>query len=341
MNKLLKRIFIAVGSVIGGIIALFLLLYAVLAVIGCAMYGEYRGDREYVCGIPALGTGFAPQGITYSTEKQVYIQTGYMSDGASALYIGTGNEFKQVKLLNAKGEPLNGHAGGVTVTKDCVYISNGSRLYMYSLAELMAAGDNAVAVKQTFAVDNTAAYCYSNDGFLMVGEFYREQNYKTDESHHYTTPNGDENKAIVSVYALDSAGLLVCEDDGQPYPQYCISVTGLVQGFASDGKTCMLSRSYGLANSEIEYHSEPKAESGKTIAVKFKHNKDAKTREVPLVYLDSSTKYKTLVAPSFSEDVTIVDGRLVVTNEASANKYFVGKLFGANKVYSLPIYKVN
>lgn len=342
MNKVLKRILIAVGAVVGGIAALFLLLYATLAVIGCAMYGECRRDREYVCNIPALGTGYAPQGIAYSAEKQVYIQTGYMPGNLSALYIGSGKDFREVKLLNAKGDPLKGHAGGITVTKDCVYIANGSNLHMYSLDELMNAGDKAVSVKQTFAVDNNAAYCYSNDEFLFVGEFYRAGNYETDEAHYYTTPTGELNRSIVSCYKLDGSGVLQTADgDDMPYPEYCISVTGLVQGFATDGETYMLSRSYGLVNSELEYHSAPKAEDGKTITVKFKNNKDAQERDVPLLYLDSSTLYKTLVLPSFSEDITIVDGRVVVTNEASANKYFVGKLFGANKVYSYPIYKKN
>lgn len=340
MNKVAKRILIIAGSVVGGAVALFLLIYAVLAIIGCAMYGECRKDREYVCDIPALGTGLAPQGIAYSAEKDVYIQTGYMPGNLSALFIGKGKDFREVKLADADGEPLKGHAGGVTVTKNCVYVANGANLYLFGLDELIGAGDDAVKVKHTYAVDNNAAYCYSNDEFLFVGEFYRAGNYETDEAHHYTTPAGELNRSIVSCYRLDELGLPEVESgEDIPYPEYCISVTGLVQGFATDGDAYILSRSYGLKNSALEYHTAPKSEDGKTIAVTFKNNKDAQKRDVPLYYLGSDTLYKSLVLPAFSEDITIVGGRVVVTNEASANKYFIGKLFGANKVYSFPIYE--
>lgn len=339
MNKILKRTLIIAGCIVGGFAALFLLLYAVLAIIGCAMYGEYRKDREYVCVIPELNSGFAPQGVTYSEERDLYILTGYDNDNVSVLYIVKDKEYRKVDLVNAEGSPLKGHAGGVTCTKDRVYIANGSYLHVFSLAALEKAGKgDTVAVEQSIAVDNNAAFCFSTSGQLFVGEFYRAGNYETDTAHYFTTPNGEENKAIISCYRLDETGLLAHFDSDQPYPDYCISVTGLVQGFAMTNETFMLSRSYGLVNSALEYHTAPK-DSGQKITVKFKGNANAEAREVPLKYLDGTTLTKSLTMPAFSEDITIVGDRVVVTNEASANKYIVGKLFGANKVYSLPIYK--
>lgn len=338
MNKAVKKSLIIIGGIIGGFVALFLLLYAILAIIGCAAYGEYREVRKYECVIADLGSGLAPQGITYSAERDLFIQTGYKTGNYSALYLVRGDEYREVSLLDGKGNPLKGHAGGVTVTKDRVYIANGGYLYLYSLNALENAA-GGVAYEHAFPVDNNAAYCFSDDEKLYVGEFYRAGNYETDEAHHYETPSGEYNQAIVSCYALDETGLLVCADDGQPYPEYRISITGLVQGFAISDGTIMLSRSYGLVNSEIEYHTLPKAAPCDDVLVTFKNNKDAAEHYVSLYYLDGTTLFKTLIAPSFTEDLAIKDGRLVVTNEASANKYFVGKLFGANKVYSLPIFE--
>ncbi|MDE7107152.1 MAG: hypothetical protein K2O39_02395, partial [Clostridiales bacterium] len=154
---------------------------------------------------------------------------------------------------------------------------------------------------------------------------------------YYTTPNGEKNKAIVSCYKLDENGM-ICENGVQPYPEYCISVTGLVQGFAIKDGTAVLSRSYGLKDSQLQYHKLPAEPSGQ-ITVSFKKNETAEKKQAPLYYLDGKTNFKTLTLPSFSEDITIVNDRVVVTNEASANKYFVGKLFAANKVYSYPLYK--
>lgn len=340
MNKTLKKSLIIVGCVLGGIILLYLILHSVLTVIGYFMYRECRNAREYACDIPALGTGFAPQGITYSADLEMYIHTGYMPDNRSSLFFTDAEGYRERMLLDEDGNTLKGHAGGVTVTGNCVYIASGASLYMYDLIELYYSGDDeGVMPLNVYCVDNNAAYCFGNDEYLFVGEFYRASNYKTDESHWYATPSGDDNRAIVSCYKLDAIGFLETgEGESMPYPEYCISITGLVQGFATDGETYMLSRSYGLTNSKLEYHSAP-VDSGRTIDVKFKNAPDAPRKSVPLYYMDSGTLYKTLTLPAFGEDITIKDGRVVVTNEASANKYFVGKLFGANKAYSFPIYK--
>lgn len=335
MNKTVKKVFVISGCVLGGIVALFLLLYLAFAVAGCAMYGEARRLREYACNIPDLGSGFAPQGIAYSQERDVYIHTGY--DGANdvRLYLVNGKNARRVRLTGENGETLKGHAGGVACVKDNVYIANDSALVMFSLDELINA-DGAVSAKRVIAVDNKASFCFADDKCLYVGEFYRRGNYETVEAHRYVTPSGEENRAIVSCYAVDGDGEMSA-GGVQPYPEYCISVTGLVQGFATSNGAFMLSRSYGLKNSTLEYHSAPKFDAA-TMRVSFEKNAAAPSRDVRLGYLDGSTLVRKIVLPAFSEDLTIAHDKVVVTNEASANKYFVGKLFGANKAYGYPIF---
>ena len=338
MGKVFKGIFRSVGLLLAVVLFLFLVVYAVIAVIGAATYGEARKAREFVLKIPAIHSGFAPQGLAYSEETDTYILTGYDTDNTVLLYLVQDGESRRVSLTDEEGAPLKGHAGGVTCHENTVFISDNASLYLFSLNELIAAQKtDKVAVKRTVPVDNNASYCYSDDKYLYVGEFCRAENYKTDESHHYTTPNGDTNRAIVSVYPLrlfELTSLLTL----QPYPEYCISVTGLVQGFAVKDGTYILSRSYGLTDSRLEYHTGLR-DTKKKIPVTFKQNETAPKAEVPLYFLDSASNYKTLILPAFSEDVTIVGERVLVTNEASANKYFVGKLFGANKVYSYPVYE--
>ena len=337
MNKAAKVTLKVVGIILGCIVGLFLLLYLALALIGCALYAEARGVREYVCDVAGISDGIAPQGIAYSKEKDVYIQTGYAPDNTALLYLVENGTARRVRLLDEDGNTLKCHAGGVTCMKDCVYIANGGYLYLYSFDKLYSASaDTEVPIERTIAVDNNASFCFNDGQYLYVGEFYREANYKTDEAHHYTTPNGDENKAIVSRYAMDGDGKLA-GDGVQPYPDMRISVTGLVQGFAVHDGVYMLSRSYGLRNSDLEYHTAPK-ESGRTVTVRFQKNEQAEPKDVPLCYLDATTNFKTLTLPAFGEDLTVVNGRVVTTNEASANKYVIGKFFGAHKVYSYPIY---
>ncbi|MDE6200585.1 MAG: hypothetical protein K2M47_01720 [Clostridiales bacterium] len=337
MNKALKKTLKIIGIVLAAIVGLFLLLYLILFFIGLGKYGDARDIRKYVCVVPEINSGWAPQGIAY-TGDGYYIQTGYDGDNNVVVYFGKGESFKRIIPVDDKGKTAKGHAGGVACTKDNVYIANDYSVLRLELSAIKSAkAGGKVTVAQTIAMDNRAAYCYSDDSHLYIGEFYRAGNYETDKSHYYTTPSGEKNKAIVSCYALDGDGM-VCTDGVQPYPEYCISVTGLVQGFAIKDGTAVLSRSYGLVDSELQYHTLPALPSSQ-ITVSFKKNETAQKKQVPLYYLDGKTLFKTLTLPSFSEDITIVNDRVVVTNESAANKYIVGKLFGANKVYSYPLYK--
>lgn len=316
-------------------VLLFLTLYGSLWVVRGVLYKESMSLRQYLCDVPEIHSGYAPQGIAYSAEKDVYLTTGYDGENETVLYVVEDGVSRRVLLADEKGEILRGHGGGITCTKDCVYIANDSSLQQYSLQEILSAKSmERVVSTGKHAVDNAASFCFSDDERLFVGEFYRAGNYETDEAHHFKTPNGDENKAIVSCYALDENGLLA-----DVYPEYTISITGLVQGIAVKGDTFILSRSYGLANSELEYYLELRS-AERMMKLTFAKDETIAPKEVPLYYLDSTNLTKTIVLPAFSEDLTIVGDRVVVTNESACNKYIIGKLFGGDKIYSYPIYSV-
>lgn len=335
MNKTVKRTVTVIGCVLGVPVALFLLIYLVLAIIGCASYGEARALREYVCTIPETNSGFAPQGVTFCAERGSYILTGYGSDDTTLLYVVNGKDYERVPLRDENDGVLKGHAGGVTCTDKYVYITGDCVLLQFELDDIFSPPEGGAKVNRTIAVDNNASFCFNDGTNLYVGEFYREQNYKTSESHHYTTPNGAENKAIASCYNLADFELKAFASL-QPYPLYCISIPDLVQGFAVHGDTIVMSRSYGLKNSALDFHADKKL-SDKLVDVTFEKNVSALAAKALLYYVDDTTLDRTITLPAFSEDITIVDDRVVVTNESCANKYFVGKLFGANKVYSFPI----
>lgn len=322
MAKPLRIALKVLGITLASLVGLILALWLVLAIIRGCSYGEYLDVRKTVCTIPDIHSGFVPQGLGYSKETETYIMSGYNGANDTVFYLVKDDVATRVRLKNSDGTDMKGHGGGVTCTKDYVYISNGSALHIFSLAELQAA-DGPVAAKGKFAVDNRASFCFSDDNYVYVGEFYRPGNYATDESHWYVTPNGETNRAIVSCYPLNESGAI----DGE-FPQFSISVTDQVQGFAISGDTVIVSRSYGLAPSYMDYHTI--VDSGTTIAVSG--------AEVPLYYIDSATRFKSVTMPSFSEDLVIVDNRVLVTNESACNKYIVGKLFFADKVMSLPIY---
>ena len=320
---------------VGGVIALFLVAWLGLHVAKYFMYSDYYKDRETVSKIPGLNDGFVPQGLDYDEKTDTYIHSGYNGDDNSytEIYFVNGKDVKKLLPVTENGERIKGHAGGVTRVGDYLYVSDNAKekegsygiLYIYDFATLQAAKDgDSIKSIGTFKLDTAGSFCFSDDQYIYVGEFYRPVDYETKESHYYTTPSGDENKAILSAYAVNADGSISGE-----YPSFSVSIPAQVQGFArtADGKVAF-STSWGLNASHLEIHSEMK-DSGKTIGVSGK--------EVPLYYVDSSTRTADISMPAFSEGLSIKDGKIVISFESACNKYIIGKLFFATKVVSYPV----
>ena len=103
-----------------------------------------------------------------------------------------------------------------------------------------------------------------------------------------------------------------------------------MQGFAVHNGVIAISRSWGLNSSSIEFYRGMNP-TDKVIA----HGEDASTA-VPVYYLGQKNLIKKVAAPAFSEDLTVKDGRLIVSFESACNKYLVGKLFFATDAGSYP-----
>ena len=316
LKKILKIVLI--------IVLVLLVLWGVANLAIFVIYPDYMQQRQNVCSIPDLNNGFIPQGITYDAESNSYIMSGYMGDGV-ALYVVTDSDYKEVKLLTADGKPFEGHGGGVTAVGKYVYVADGGCLTAFNIADIRA-NETATAVKE-IKVDNSASYVSSDENYVYVGEFYRAGNYETEESHYFTTPEGEENKAIVSAYKVEADGEI-----NAATPEFSVSLPSLVQGFAMKDGVAILSRSWGLSSSKIEFYGELE-NSGKTIS--------ASGKEVPLYYVGSKNLIKSVDAPFFSEDITVVGDRVVINFESATNKYIIGKLFFATHATSYPIPSLN
>ena len=316
LKKILKIVLI--------IVLVLLVLWGVANLAKFIIYPDYMQQRQNVCSLPDLNNGFIPQGITYDAERNSYIMSGYMGDGV-ALYVVTDSGYKEVKLLTADGKPFEGHGGGVTAVGKYVYVADGGCLTAFNIADIRA-NETATAVKE-IKVDNSASYVSSDENYVYVGEFYRAGNYETEESHYFTTPEGEENKAIVSAYKVEADGEI-----NAATPEFSVSLPSLVQGFAMKDGVAILSRSWGLSSSKIEFYGEIE-NSGKTIS--------ASGKEVPLYYVGSKNLIKSVDAPFFSEDITVVGDRVVINFESATNKYIIGKLFFATHATSYPIPSLN
>ena len=334
--KFFKIFFKTLGIILLAILALVLLAWGGLHVAKYFMYPDYYASGDAVSPIPNLNDGFVPQGLGYDAASDTYFHSGYNAkDSAVEIHVVNGKESKCLyPIYYGNAAPARGHGGGIAVVGDYVYVADNARegdgrfgeLNIFRLSDLKNAknGDKVTAINSLEA--NTAAsFCFADDQYIYVGEFYRAGDYETVQNHRFTTPAGDKNSALLSAYPLNADGTLADRT-----PAFSLSITDQVQGFAitEDGKIA-LSRSWGLNPSILSIY-DGWTDVGATVTIGDK--------TVPLYFLDSTTHQKDITMPAFSEGLALNrDGELLISFESACNKYIVGKLFFATNVVAHPI----
>ena len=238
-----------------------------------------------------------------------------------------GSCIKKLTMREPDSSEFHGHAGGMTVHGDYIYVAGSAShcLYIFSYKEAMELndGDSITSLGSFDMPDNlSVAYVASDDEYLYSGEFYRSGSHKTDDSHKLTTTAGDYNQAIIYAYRFsDGADSLY---GLSPVPVEACSVPDLVQGMAvKDGKI-YLSTSYGAAFSHIYVYNKP--ESTRTFTISG--------LTMPLYELDSASLTGTYKFPPMSEEIVFSGGKLYTMCESASNKYIFGKLISAYHCYA-------
>ena len=97
---------------------------------------QYKhSEKEFT--IPDINSGFIAQGLTYDARSDCFFMTGYMNDkSASPIYMvekSTNKYVKKLLMQNPDGSEFHGHAGGMTVHGDYIYVagSGDSCLYVF------------------------------------------------------------------------------------------------------------------------------------------------------------------------------------------------------------------
>lgn len=297
---------------------------------------EYYKNSEKAFIIPGLSDGMTHQGLAYDSENDTFLITGYRSDGnasqVSVVSKADGKEVKRLYLANEDGSAFTGHVGGITVYGKYVYVADTDGLYAFNRSDIVDAADGgsikAVGLFKTSAAGDTlgVAFTHVEGDMIYVGEFYREENYPTPDSHKYKTAAGDDNTALILAYKLDAAAPLGISDK----IECAYSARGLVQGmcFDADGRI-YLSTSYAVAFSHIYIYDATKEEGTVTVL----------GQTVPRYVLDSSTQKGDIKLAPMSEEIVIVDGKLYTMCESATNKYFFGKFTSAKYCYATDISK--
>lgn len=298
------------------IAAVLLIIAAVIVIIPAFQTGDFASRAEKVVQVPDLNSGFVPQGLEFLPESEVYLVSGYLGETAQIKVIGENTSFS-VSLYNADGSDFSSHAGGVCRIGDFVYISGEQNIYAFKLSDVLS---GSAALVGKFPTNNRASFCFADEKYLYVGEYYFGSFYPTAESHHIKTPAGDENNALVFAFPIDENQPLGVKTE----PEFAFSITGSAQGMEIVGNTAYLSLSDRISGSRLISYDISSAKIGQF-------------GKIPLIYLDSSNLVGSQPMFPQSEGIVYVDGKMHILFESAANKYLIGRLFSADFIYSLAI----
>jgi len=313
--KVLKFIGKSIMFVIIGILALILVTIIGLNIAKHFIYSDYYSIKTDICKNPGLNDGFVCQGIAVSEDNNVILVCGYMKDKSnSRIYVTDFDSNSYYVELTRGGEKYTGHAGGLAITGDTVYIANAKKIYSFPLSSVLSASNgDIVDIGTGTKVNTNASFVYTDEEYLYVGEFHDGGKYVI-ENHEHETAEG-VHYAICTKYALS--------DLETPIAVY--TLRNNVQGicFTPNGKV-VLSTSYGLTDTiYYVYDLDSAADSGLTFD------------GAPVYYLDDLEKE--IHGPAMGEDLDYYDGRIITLTESASQKYIFGKLFGATRIVGLKI----
>lgn len=316
---------------------------AVILLLGVRLYFRLPVSAYYKASekgflIPGCSDNFVAQGIAYDKEKDRFLVDGYQKDGiASPIYIaapGGKTPEKTVRMALPDGSAYTGHAGGIAIYGNYVYVADGERYRLlvfdyesiYNAADeesVSAIGSFSTAVSDTDYI--SPAFVTVDENRLIIGEFYREPEYPTPDSHKVTTLAGDYQQALGVEYQLDAQA----EYGIVPVPVCAYSLPDFAQGMCIDSGKAYISTSWGATFSHIYQYDENKLQLQGNIALLG--------MELPLYAMDSAALLCDGKLPPMSEEIVIVDGRLYTMCESASNKYLFGKLTSAKWCYATDV----
>ena len=336
-SKLKKGLFTAVVAIAA---------LAVLVLVAARLYFRvpvisYYRASEKAFKIPGLFESMIPQGLDYLESEGLYLVGGYQKDATpSRVYLiekQTGKARGYVLLGDQSGKGMAIHAGGLAANGDYLYVGGNEDpfVYVFKLSEVLSAGNGQI-VKTLGRFDTKygdyeirADFMCFSDGKFFVGEYYRDPNFKTPDSHVYKCPSGETNRALMFSYEVSDSDDAVFGLD--PVASEVYSLPDQAQGIAvKDGKM-WISTSYGTGKSVLACYDV----FGKSAGV-F----DPKAGSAELFVLYKGTLVAEFKAPPMSEEIVFVDGKMLIMCESASAKYVFGNFTGSRWCYATDVNKL-
>lgn len=309
-----------------------------IAKIGFSAYNE---RAEKFCKNPDTDSDFVPQGLSYSDYLGKVLICGYMNtQGNSRIYVidpESGETEKYVSLVEVDGDDYTGHCGGIASFEGNAWVVSGKYARRLDLNTLRDAENEAcVQFVDEFNTGTRASYANCSNGILWIGEYHKDgDDYVTDESHHLTSPDGENMSAWTCGYILESGNPQGFSYDGNSKkitaPDIILETESMCQGFTQlpDGRF-VTSISGKITKSELNFYENIlDGEADGTVTVSGK--------EVDLYFLDSAARVDSLKVLPRSEGVDVYNGRLLVLYESGCRKMLAAQVVRTDYVWSVEV----
>ncbi|CAG7648268.1 hypothetical protein PAESOLCIP111_05567 [Paenibacillus solanacearum] len=281
--------------------------------------------------IPGLQQYLVPQGMAYDAAHNWLLISHYREGKSSMLSVVdmiTGKLIKAMELYSNASTAYKGHAGGVAVSPNYVWLSSDYKVYQIKMDDLVSAQDGGKLVfSSSFNTETKGSFLTYADGFLWSGDYEDLANYSTKASHYLTNRDNQPHHGWVAGYRLDATGTPAAS------PEQIFSIPDKIQGMAFVQDKIVLSRSGGRTNmSQLIVYKNPlksNIPSDKTV--------DVGGTGVPLTILDGVNAINSLIIPPMSEGVYEYKGKLYVLFESGAATYLYNGTYPVDSIYSVNI----
>ncbi len=296
-------------------------------------YRDFKGIAEAKYLVPGLNEGIVPQGMDVWEEKGVLLISGYFesltntsgspSSMIVAIDLNTGEMAGKYCLKNMDGTDHSRHVGGIAVTQKNLFISNGGILFRIPLSQIEALGKSGTLnIVEEIKVPTRASFCNYSNGVIWVGDYQDQtESYQTPEWRHMTNNDGNIYRAWTVGYKIkDTESEFSSENwnaSTMEYatPDYVLSMTKKIQGFALVGDQIVLSQSGGTTNDSTLFIYKNVLNNDKDASVTLND------KSVPVWFLDSGVSVRNYNILPMSEAVASYNGKLLVVFETGTKKY--------------------
>ncbi|MBR2704419.1 MAG: hypothetical protein IKE91_03020 [Clostridia bacterium] len=296
--RIVKKILIGIGIIIGVIIGFLLLDYFVLNI----SYNMDKYKYEEMFDVQGNKDKYVPQGMTYSKKYNVVLQTSYSGNNdVSMLYVidfSSGKLLKSLKLRNTKGKDDKTHVGGIATDDSTVWITSDYYVKEYLLDDIMSTSNDYVQSKADTKLGIRGDFCYYGYNTLYIGDFCLAPFYKV-----------PDNNPLLLAFDTET-------DYNYDEPKYIMSLPKMVQGMTiAPNKSFVFTCSFtNLIKSDLKVYSNVLEEKAETYNYKGK--------DVPYYKFTNNNNIVTIKFPPMAEGLFSIDNDLYMLFESSSDKYF-------------------